>query len=160
MRSRRFGALAALAVLAASCGAPPSARPSALVIRNVTVIDGTDGPPIVGATVVIEGGRISRIDREGSGGALPRTRTVDGTGKFLIPGLWDMHVHTSYDRGFTMPLLIANGVTGVREMFGRDVTSILGTRREIESGRLLGPRIVTAGPIVDGPSPAWPARSP
>jgi hypothetical protein len=67
-----------------------------------------------------------------------------------------MHVHGSLDRAFTLPFMVANGVTGIREMFGRRLEAILELRREIEAGQLIGPAIVTAGRIVDGPGAFWP----
>ena len=103
-------------------------------------------------TVDIEGGRIKAIGRTGRV-RLPRgAQVIDAAGKFLIPGLWDMHVHfTEAER--TFPLFIANGVTGVRNM-GGDLDNLLRWRAEVASGKRLGPRIVTCGPIVDGPHPA------
>ncbi|HKE00213.1 MAG TPA: amidohydrolase family protein, partial [Planctomycetota bacterium] len=77
---------------------------------------------------------------------------IDGRGKFLMPGLADMHVHTWSEQDF--PLFLANGVTTVRNMFGAPVH--LDWRRRIAAGELLGPTIVTAGPIVDGKRPVWP----
>ena len=76
---------------------------------------------------------------------------VDATGKFLIPGLWDMHVHMDAEE--SLPLYIANGVTGVRVMFG--AARHHQWRKAIEEGTLLGPRMVIASPIVDGPRPFW-----
>ena len=77
---------------------------------------------------------------------------VDATGKFLIPGLWDMHVH--WDDKNYLPLFLANGVTGVRVMFGDPM--FYEWRKEVEQGSLLGPRMLIASPIVDGPKPFWP----
>jgi imidazolonepropionase-like amidohydrolase len=123
-----------------------------LVFTHVTVIDMTGARPRPDMTVVIEGGRITAIGRTGRV-RLPRgAQVIDAAGKFLIPGLWDMHVHfTEAERAF--PLFIANGVTGVRNM-GGDLDNLLRWRAEVASGKLLGPRIVTCGPIVDGPHPA------
>jgi choline dehydrogenase-like flavoprotein len=90
---------------------------------------------------------------------------VNGTGKYLIPGLWDMHVHTGQKEIF-FPLYIANGVTGVRDMGGdQDLPTgnlsirfnlLRQWRTEVNKGTLLGPRMVIAGFMVDGPRPAWP----
>jgi len=78
-------------------------------------------------------------------------QVVDATGKFVIPGLWDMHVHW-YLKDY-LPLFIANGVTGVRLMWGMPMHHAW--RKEIEQGTLLGPRLVIASPIVDGLNPIW-----
>jgi len=101
-------------------------------------------------TVVITGDRISAI---GDNISVPAgAQVVDATGKFMIPGLWDMHVHWYLRDTFT--LFIANGVTGVRQMFGN--SDLLRWRDQIAKGSLLGPRMVVASPIIDGPQPIWP----
>jgi len=106
-----------------------------------------------------------RITDVGSAGQakIPKGATViDGTGKFLIPGLWDMHIHTFFGdwvpggKEVTLPLFIANGVTGVRDM-GSDLDLILAARHDVAQGRLLGPRMVVAGPMLDGPKTQFPA---
>ena len=134
----------------------PTLRPqtpnSSLAITNVTVIDMTGAPPRAGLTVVITSNRIKTIGKAGHV-RIPRdAQIVDGSGKYLIPGLWDMHVHfTEVERSF--PMFIANGVTGVRNM-GGDLDQLLRWRADVLAGKLVGPRIVTCGPIVDGPDPA------
>jgi imidazolonepropionase-like amidohydrolase len=110
-------------------------------------------------TVIISGNRIAAIGKTGTIKIPSPAQVVEARGKFLIPGLWDMHVHTlftSYPQKF-FPLLIANGVVGVRDMgspFG--LAEIRQLKRDILEGRTLGPHIVAAGPIVDGPNPIWP----
>jgi imidazolonepropionase-like amidohydrolase len=119
---------------------------------HVTVIDGTGAPPKPDMTVVVEGNRIVAIgdsQRVKVGGA---TRTIDATGKFLIPGLWDMHIHIGSDplsRNY-LPLFIANGVTGVRIMAG--APGHHQWRKEIQNTALLGPRLVIASAVIDGPN--------
>src|SRR5262249_23052144 len=81
----------------------------------------------------------------------PAAQVVDASGKYLVPGLWDMHVHWA-DKP-SLALYLANGVTGVRQMFG-DLNQ-LHCRKEIEEGNRLGPRMVVASPLVDGPKPYW-----
>jgi len=112
----------------------------------------TGAPPQPDMTVVITGNRIAAIGRTGQV-RIPRgVQVINAAGKFLIPGLWDMHVHfTESERAF--PLFIANGVTGVRNM-GGNLDELLHWRTDVASGKLLGPRVVTCGPIVDGPQPA------
>ena len=130
--------------------AKPNHTQAPLVLTHVTVIDVTGGPARPNTTVVITGDRISAI---GDNITLPAdAQVVNATGKFLIPGLWDMHVHW-YGRD-TFTLFIANGVTGVRQMFGN--SDLLRWRDQIAKGSLLGPRMVVASPIVDGPQPIWP----
>ena len=136
-----------VAAVVGSAGACRRTSTSAVTIRNVKVVDiaaGTVGPP---ATVIVRGGWIDRID---SNGIDSRVGTVvDGSGGFLIPGLWDMHVHLSAVTADSLPLLIANGVLGVRDM-GSDLAEVRRWRTQIESGGLVGPHIITAGPKLDG----------
>src|SRR4029077_15859171 len=88
--------------------------------------------------------------------------SVNCHGLFLIPGLWDMHVHLVFGDWFpgaqdiSLPLFVANGITGVRDM-GSELGIVQGGRNEIEAGRLIGPRIYTSGPMLDGPKPRFPS---
>jgi imidazolonepropionase-like amidohydrolase len=130
-----------------------SATPDAgIVLSHVTVIDATNAPAQPDMTVVIADGRIAAI---GNGSALPVPHgalLVDATGKFLIPGLWDSHVHWA-DKPF-LPLFIANGVTGVRIMWGEAIH--YEWRRQSEAGRLLAPRLCIGSTPIDGPKPYIP----
>lgn len=118
-----------------------------LVISNATIIDGTGAAPRPGMTVVIDRGRISRIGESG-GVRYPRSaRVIDGTGKYLIPGLWDMHVHLRDLEG-TLPLFVVNGVTTVRDM-GSAFEATTALREQVAAGTLLGPRIKTPGRMLE-----------
>jgi hypothetical protein len=133
-------------VLLTACGAPtPRAQePAALAFRNVTVIDGTGAPAQSGTTVVV---RETRITAVGPNVAIPAgAQVVDGTGKFMIPGLWDMHIHIH--RWDEFVVLLANGVTGVRLMAG--LPEYFTMVKQIESGAVLGPRIAMASRNMDG----------
>lgn len=135
-------------------------HPTPLVFTHVTVIDATGAPAQPDMTVVIAKERITVLDKTGTVPIPPEGQIVDATGKFLIPGLWDMHVHTASDlnpggKEICLSLFIANGVTGVRDM-GGDLDALQQWRREISQGTLVGPRIVVSGPMLDGPIPAWP----
>ena len=129
-----------------------SARPKSLVLTHVTVIDATGAAAKPDMTVVIKDARILEIGKSGQVHPPEHAETVNAAGKFLIPGLWDMHVHW-YDKDY-LPLFIANGVTGVRMMWG--VPSHHQWRKAIEAGQLVGPHMLIASPIVDGPNPVWP----
>ena len=128
------------------------AQSQPLAFIHATVIDMTGAPPRPEMTVVVEGERIVEIGKTGKVKVPTTARIVDATGKFLIPGLWDMHVHTLIgDRpNYFFPLFIANGVTGVREM-GASLTfeQINQIRREVAAGKILGPRIFSPGRILD-----------
>jgi imidazolonepropionase-like amidohydrolase len=123
-----------------------------IVVTHVNVIDMIGARPKADMTVVITGDRITSVQKAGKGRIPAGARAIDGHGKYLIPGLWDMHVHWYDDR--LLSLFIANGVTGVRQMFGSPLH--LEWRKRIEHGEMLGPRQFVASPIVDGPNPVWP----
>jgi imidazolonepropionase-like amidohydrolase len=132
-----------------------------LAITHVTVIDTAGGTARPDMTVVVEGDRISQVGA--GGGRVPAgAHVIDGTGKFLIPGLWDMHIHAFFGdwvpgaREVTLPLFVANGVTGVRDM-GSDLDLILPVRQDVARGTLLGPRLVVSGPMLDGPKAKFPS---
>jgi imidazolonepropionase-like amidohydrolase len=133
-----------------------------VTIANVTIIDTTGGPPLLHRTVTLRNGTIEDIRDSTLPKKKQRGVEVNGTGKFLIPGLWDMHVHMVFGDWFrrgkevTLPLFIANGVTGVRDM-GGELDVLQEWRREISAGTLLGPRIVMSGPMLDGPQPRFPS---
>ena len=134
---------------------PLSEGPTPIAITHVTVIDTTGGPVQPDMTVVITGDRIADVGKSGKVSVPKDARVVDATGKFLIPGLWDMHVHW-YAAPY-LPLFTANGVTGVRVMWGSPLHHQW--RAEIEKGSLVGPRLVIASSIIDGPKPIWPGST-
>src|SRR5580700_4249658 len=90
---------------------------------------------------------------------------VDGTGRYLIPGLWDMHVHSAFGdwfpggREIILPLFVANGVTGVRDM-GGDLPVLLDWRKQIAAGKIPGPRMIVSGPMLDAVLPSGKLRFP
>jgi imidazolonepropionase-like amidohydrolase len=137
--------------------------PSVLIIHDVTVIDATGAPAQPHRTVVVLDGNIADIRGAAeSTGKKADAIDIDGRGKFLIPGLWDMHVHMVFGDWFphgkeiALPLFIANGITGVRDM-GGELDVLQQWRKEIAAGALIGPRIVMAGPMLDGPQPRFPS---
>src|SRR5215831_16100655 len=111
-----------------------------VAITNVSIIDVKAGVARSGMTVLVAGNRIAEAGQSGRVAVPERARVIDGTGRFLIPGLWDMHVHW-YNKEL-LGLFTANGVTGVRQMFGFPVH--LEWRRELEKGSLVGPRMALA----------------
>lgn len=140
-------------VLILLVGQQTPARPQThLVLTHLTVIDGSGVPPQRDMAVVITGDRITEMGKFGKVHVPKNAEVVDETGKFLIPGLWDMHVHWTAEK--YLPLFIADGVTGIRLMWGLPIHHQW--REKIEQGTLLGPRMVIASPIVDGPNPFWP----
>jgi hypothetical protein len=146
-----LGSLRAALPQSASAGSSSVGR--AIAITHVTVINTRTGGEIQDLTVVLSGERILRV-RASKGYRIPRgARVLDATGKFLIPGLWDMHVHgTKYLD--TLPLYVANGVTGVREMSGPPDANKF--RSELAAKQLLAPHIYLGSPLVDGNPPDRP----
>jgi imidazolonepropionase-like amidohydrolase len=151
-------------VLLLWCAMAAAQSPSVLIIEDVTVIDATGAPAQPHRRVVVRADHIVDIlpaDAPEKGTKLAGTR-IDGKGKFLIPGLWDMHVHMVFGDWFprgkavTLPLFIANGVTGVRDM-GGELEVLQQWRKEISAGTLIGPRMVISGPMLDGPQPRFPS---
>src|SRR5215472_6194237 len=152
---RHLCACLTLVALAGALPARAEDEPAkSLAITGVTVIDATGAPARLGMTVVVTGDRITAVAKSGAVGVPDGARVVDGKGKYLIPGLWDMHVHTADPS--LLPLYLANGVTGVRDMHAFDPDFIFGLRKQVREGKQSGPRVVAAGPLVDGPKPFVP----
>ena len=116
-------------------------------IQDVTLIDVASGTARPHMTVVIDDGKISRVGLASSIALPASAHVISGKDKFLIPGLWDMHVHLYYKQ--YLPLFIAFGVTGVQDM-GSDFSKVSAWRDEIEKSGAIGPHIITSGPPVDG----------
>jgi imidazolonepropionase-like amidohydrolase len=140
-----------------------TARP--LAFTHVTVIDTTGGPALADMTVVVEKRHIVALGRSGEIRAPRGALIVEARGRYLIPGLWDMHVHEVFgdwlpaDERVTPRLFVANGITGVRDM-GGDLPVLKRWRSQIAAGRMLGPRMYIAGPMLDGPTPRFPSSAP
>jgi ketosteroid isomerase-like protein len=130
----------------------PTAHPP-IYITHVMVIDTETGREAPDQTVVISGEKILDVLKSASASVPTEAKVVDGSGKFLIPGLWDMHVHrTEYES--TYPMYLANGVTGVREMAGpQDAKKF---RADLAKKNIDAPRMYLASPIIDGYPPRWP----
>ena len=143
--------------------ATPLGAQCSVAITHVNVIDATSPEERKDRTVIIDGTRIADVWPASAARVSHCTRVVDGRGKYLIPGLWDMHVHTEIIGGRELlGLYVANGVTGVRDMAGTWAT-LRGWRQEIARGTLVGPRIVASGPDLEGgdiPIPHLLARNP
>jgi len=158
--------LISLAMLAMLICAPTSRAQSmegagvSLVFTHVTIADVASGALEKDMYVIVTGDRIEQVGTKHHVKIPKDGKIIDATGKFMIPGLWDMHVHSFFDdrgkagRDVTLPLFIANGVTGVRDM-GSDLEPVLAARKEIEEHRLLGPRMIISGPMLDGPKSTY-----
>lgn len=137
------------------CGPSPDPVPEgSLVIELVAVVDVDEGAISNPKVVVIDGQRIWRIAEPGNLNLRPAATIVDGRDQYLIPGLWDMHVHAMY-RGFAaqyMELMATHGITGFREMWG-DLGLAARVRKEQAEGQRVAPRFVLAGNLIDGDPP-------
>ena len=151
-----------VALGAVGLGAPLVAQTGTVdhvTIDNVTIVDVAKGKLLPNMTVVVDGKRIASVAKAHPGE--PGSGTVmDGSGMYVIPGLWDMHVHVAFTNdaariqsatALMLPLFIANGVTGVRDM-GSNLDAVLATRDSVAAHQVIGPRIVTSGPMLDGPT--------
>jgi imidazolonepropionase-like amidohydrolase len=128
--------------------------PAQLVFTNVNIVDTRAGSLRPNMTVVIKQGRIAAIARVGLIGKGHGVEVINANGQYMIPGLWDMHVHSAFadapwDENVIYPLYIANGVTGIRDM-GGDPELLERRRQRINQSQLLGPHIVMVGPFLDG----------
>jgi Amidohydrolase family len=145
---------------------PTPVRSVPLLVEHVTVITGNGSPAMRDAILVIRDGRIVQVGASKRFVAPPNSQRVDATGKFAIPGLWDMHVHlfnnftrdASDNHAYFFPLFVANGIVGVRDMWS-DPDDIVVARRwndETASGRVIGPRVMVSSRVVDGDPPNGP----
>ena len=146
-RFARTTVVAASLAFAAACG---GGGPSAdLAIENVTLIDAVNGVR-EGQTVLVEGGQISAV--MAAGGAHSATETIDGSGQYLIPGLWDFHVHLTYDARFTdamAGLFLNHGITSIRDT-GGPLEPVLAAVAPLKAEGATAPRVFYAGPLLDG----------
>ena len=154
-----------LSLLSAVFPASSAAQDHPLAFTHVTVIDATGAPALPDMTVIVAGKKITQLGKSASTTVPKSATTIDATGKFLIPGLWDMHVHEIFgewipaQEKITPALFVLNGITGVRDM-GGDLDQLKQWRSRITSGKLLGPRMIISGPMLDGPVPAFPSSAP
>jgi imidazolonepropionase-like amidohydrolase len=127
----------------------PGRRTGTFAFVGAMVIDGTGKPPIPNATVVTSGGKIIAVGPSSSVKIPKDAQRIDVTGKYIIPGLWDMHAH--YEQVEWGPIYLAAGVTTVRDV-GNEYDFITQVRDAVNSGKALGPHMLLAG-IVDGDGP-------
>lgn len=157
--TRALTFVVALASLVAGCG-QPAGTPADLALTGVTVVDVLTGTLTPGRTIVVAGDRIVAVGDSAAGFA--PARTVDATGRFALPGLWDMHVHFGGGEALIeenrnlLPLFVAHGITTVRDAAGDLSPSVLEWRSAVAAGTLQGPSIFTSGPKLEGINSVWP----
>jgi len=123
----------------------PAAPPRA--ITNVTIIDVRAGTAVPDQNIIVLGERIAAVGPASTTPVPANAQVIDGRGKYLIPGLWDMHVHLD---STDLSALVRFGITGARDMAG-DLEQLLSWRSRIAMRQLPGPRLVVAGPLLRGP---------
>ena len=148
--------LSGLCFLLGACTPTQSAD---LAIRGATVVDVTDGSLAVDQTVLLGGNRIVAVGPADAVRVPAGADVLEAAGGYLIPGLWDAHVHSAGNASWHFPLYIAHGITSVRNMHtGVDdaLDVVLSIERRVGAGELLGPRFLANGAVVDGDPPVWP----
>ena len=135
-------------LLLVAVAAPATAED--LLLKNVNVVDVDAGSVIAGRSVILSDGHIKEIGAQESVRAPAGARVIDGSSRYLMPALWDMHTHPMEPEALSM--LVANGIGGTRIMWG--LPHHLEWRARVELGELLGPRLLIAGPIIEGVPPA------
>ena len=148
------------AILLCSCNSSKTKPSYDLAINHITVINLDDGTLSEDQSVFISEGSIQAISATTDDGDTA-TETIDGSGKYLLPGFWDNHVHfrggdflLAANKNF-LNLFMANGVTTVRECGGDMTFAIHDWQKQIAAGTLAGPTIYTSGPKLDGPDAHW-----
>lgn len=162
MYKNTFLSFLVCAVFAAGCSSSDSeVTEYDLVLKGVHVVDVDMGMVLENQLVAIQADTIRLVQDSSEEFESKADTIIDARGKWLIPALWDMHVHFRGGEELTaenkalLPLYIANGVTVVRDAGGDLTPAILEWRKELDSGTLLAPRIYTSGPKLDGPDPTW-----
>ncbi len=146
----------AAAIESRSSSQATRSTPPPIAITHATIVDTDTGRENEDQTVIVVGGRIADV-KDSATATLPEgIKVVDGRNKFLIPGLWDMHVHGNNEPWFAslFPLYLANGVTGIREMFGPPNANEY--RAALGGMSAAHPHVYLASPIIDGRPKVWP----
>ncbi len=135
--------------------------PPSLALVGVSIVDIEVGTLHSDMAILVTGERITGVMPTREAEIPEVARILDGNGLFVIPGLWDMHVHALADQEMAdafLPLFVVNGITGIRDM-GGDLEVLSAVRAAEQRGNTILPRIVAAGPILDGPEPVHPSES-
>jgi imidazolonepropionase-like amidohydrolase len=140
-----------LALVQACASVPLTDANQSIALVGVTIVDpSSNQPSSADQTILIADGVIRAVGPSSTITVPANARRVEARGKFAIPGLWDAHVHFMNTGVTALPLLIANGITSVREMGGY-IDSTRAWQARMKAGTLVGPRIVTSGPILESP---------
>ncbi|MCX6207828.1 MAG: amidohydrolase family protein [Bacteroidetes bacterium] len=132
-----------------------------LILHDISIVDVLHNRIQAHQTVVISNGRILEVGKSGIDKKYNSRQSILSTGKYMMPSLWDMHVHFGGDtlreeNKWLLPLFIAMGVTTVRDCAGDISDDVLEWKKEIAENKLVGPTIFTSGPKLEGPKSIWP----
>ena len=126
-----------------------------ILIKNATLFDGTGARPAPSTSILIRNGRIETVAPAAELSAAEGAIEVDASGKFVIPGLIDMHIHVELCGGREgLPIWLGAGVTTIRDV-GGSPEGMLPLRDEVAAGKQVGPRIFSYGPLLDGVPPIF-----
>ena len=128
--------------------------PGALIIRDMTLIDGSGAAPVEGAAVAIDGGRISAVGKTDEVVTPDGAEAIEARGLWAVPGLIDTHLHLELVGREALPVLLALGVTTARDLGGA-LDFLVEARSSLQNGAV-GPRLLFTGPMIDGEPPTWP----
>ncbi len=132
-----------------------------LVINNINIVDVAGNRILANKVIAVSGDTIKAVDDNKNRGKYKATHYVNGGHRYIMPGLWDMHVHLRGGNDMIdankklLKLFYAYGVTTVRECGGDITPSIMEWKKQTADGKIEGPRIFTSGPTLDGPKPTW-----
>jgi len=149
----------ALILIGVATACSDEIRQADFVVANVTIVDVESGKLLKQRDVFIKDGIIHKIGKHNAD--VSADSVINASGLYLIPGLWDFHVHfrggdsLAGENRHLLNLYIANGVTTVRDAGGDITPDIMKWRQQIEAGKLTGPEIFTSGPKLDGMNPTW-----
>jgi imidazolonepropionase-like amidohydrolase len=132
-----------------------------LILQDISIVDVLHNRIQEHQTVVINMGRILEVGKGNLAKKYLTNQLLLSTGKFIMPSLWDMHVHFGGDtlqeeNKWLLPLYLANGVTAVRDCAGDISPAVLEWKKAIAENKLEGPTIFTSGPKLEGPKSIWP----
>lgn len=157
---KKFAICFSISILISSCQSNPKETFN-ILITNASILNIASGEVTSGKFIGITNDTIRLVGDMSSQNNFESVTLLDAENKFVMPGLWDMHVHfRGGDSLITenknlLPLFLAYGITTVRDAGGDMTSSVLQWKEDIKQGTLAGPTIFTSGPKLDGPNPAW-----
>ena len=144
-----------------SCNNENTKPPEGFLIQNINIIDAKNGLQ-KGMDVVLKDNRIIQVSPHQKDNSFPKEKIFDGNGKYILPGLWDAHVHFAYEKDVApamFKLFLVNGITSVRDTGGK-LDLVKPWKTKAESDPKNAPRVMIAGPLLDGYPVVYDGSSP